>query len=60
LFMVHIRHGDPFVGSPRSFEPAAGYLAVALLMLLTGPGCLSLDALIFRPMFGKRVEKTNP
>jgi putative oxidoreductase len=58
LFMVHIPHGDPFVGKPGSgsFEPAAGYLAVALCLLIAGPGCLSLDALIFRPLFGKRKD----
>ncbi len=61
LFMVHIPKGDPFVAGPgqHGFEPAAGYLAVALCLLIAGPGCLSLDALIFRPMFGKRVEKTK-
>jgi putative oxidoreductase len=57
IFMVHVAHGDPFVGSrqhPGSFEPAADYLAVAICLLIAGPGCLSLDALIFRPLFGKR------
>lgn len=43
-FGVHIRRGDPFVGG---WELAALYLAVSLLMLLTGPGKLSLDALLF-------------
>src|SRR4029077_9786831 len=60
LFMVHLKMGHPFVaagpGKP-SFEPAADYLAVALCLLIAGPGCLSLDALIFRPLFCKRVEK---
>ena len=38
-----IPKGDPFVAGPgqHGFEPAAGYLAVALLMLpLTGPGAV--------------------
>lgn len=48
--MVHLTAGHPFVasrpGSP-SYESAAGYLAVSLLMMITGPGTLSLDHLIF-------------
>ncbi len=58
LFTVHLRMGHPFVaarGGP-SFEPALGYLAVSLCLLIAGPGCLSLDALIFRPLFGKRQD----
>ncbi len=49
IFTVHIRAGDPFVarGGGRSYELAALYLGVALLMLFTGPGKLSLDAKIF-------------
>jgi putative oxidoreductase len=48
--MVHISQGHPFVGQPGSpsYEPAAGYLAIAILFLLAGPGCLSLDAFLFR------------
>lgn len=49
VVLVHMSAGHPFVaarGGP-SYEPAAGYLAVALLMLITGPGSLSLDHLIF-------------
>lgn len=48
LGTVHVAHGDPFVstGGP-SFELALDYLAVAVLMLLAGPGRLSLDAQLF-------------
>jgi len=49
ILMVHLKSGHPFVsmGGKPSFESAAGYLAVALWMLITGPGKLSLDALIW-------------
>ena len=40
---------DPFVaqGPGGSYEPAAVYLCVALLLLLAGPGRFSLDRLFF-------------
>ncbi len=49
IFMVHVKAGDPFVarGGGRSYELAALYLGVALLMIFTGAGRFSLDAMIF-------------
>ena len=48
LITVHFKHGDPFVSlHGESFESPLGYLAFSLLMILTGPGRLSLDALLF-------------
>ena len=47
IFSVHLANGDPFVGKGGSYESAAGYFAAALLILLAGPGKLSLDALLF-------------
>lgn len=50
IAMVHLAAGDPFVNvtGGRSYELAALYLGVALLVLLAGPGRFSLDALLFR------------
>ena len=44
---IHISGGDPFVGRPRSWEPAGLFFVIALCVLLTGPGRFSLDALLF-------------
>jgi putative oxidoreductase len=47
---VHMARGDPFVAGPQggpAFELPAGYLAIALLLLLAGPGRVALDALLF-------------
>lgn len=47
--LVHLRMQHPFVASSPgpSYELAAVYLAAAILLLLAGPGRLSLDALLF-------------
>lgn len=56
LALVHIPHGDPFVGKPGapSSEPATVYLVCALLFVLVGPGRFSLDALLFGQCCGQR------
>jgi putative oxidoreductase len=43
----HILRGDAFVGRAPSWELAAVYFAVALLLLLSGPGRYSADWLLF-------------
>ena len=48
--MVHIPAGDPFVATKQgqgSWELAAVYFAVSLLLLLAGPGKFSLDYFLF-------------
>ncbi len=49
-FLVHVKAGHAFVadkpGEP-SVELAAVYLAVSVVLLLVGPGRLSVDALLF-------------
>jgi putative oxidoreductase len=57
--MVHLPHGDPFVGKPGgpSFELAAIYLACAIVFLILGSGRCSLDAFLFGSLFkGKQSE----
>ncbi|BAT56910.1 hypothetical protein NOS3756_59220 (plasmid) [Nostoc sp. NIES-3756] len=50
---LHISHGEPLI-KPQpdapgdSYEASLVYLAIALLFLLTGPGHLSLDSLLFK------------
>jgi putative oxidoreductase len=59
VYMVHLKQGDfanadrfvavNKVGEPyvASWELAAVYASIALLLLLAGPGCLSADACLF-------------
>ena len=62
--MVHVPKGDPFVSPPGwkggSWELAAVYLAAVVLLLLAGPGRLSLDALLFGKRAGSSPEVEKP
>lgn len=58
ITMVHMKMGHPFVdpnGGP-SYELAAAYLAAVILLILTGPGRFSLDAVLF----GRRPGVASP
>jgi putative oxidoreductase len=48
--MAHIMRGDPFVSATggASYEMAAIYWACALLLMLSGAGRFSLDAVLFK------------
>jgi uncharacterized membrane protein YphA (DoxX/SURF4 family) len=63
LGMVHLPMGHPFVSADPnkpSFELALAYLASAVTVLLTGPGTLSLDGLLFnRKPAGSQQWATN-
>jgi len=50
----HIGKGDPFYGKGGSWELAAIYLTIAVLLILVGAGKYSLDWLLF-----KRREKVE-
>jgi len=47
IFMVHVPKGGNWIGGPNEFEAAASYLTSSVLLFLTGPGTISLDAKIF-------------
>ena len=49
MMMVHIPNHHPFVAGGRdpSYEVVVVYMAVMLLLILIGPGMLSVDACLF-------------
>jgi putative oxidoreductase len=50
--------GDPFVSTGgAAYEPALVYFTIALLMILAGPGSLSVDARLFGPKRCGTTEK---
>ena len=44
---MHVLTGDPFVGRGGSYELAAVYLCLSILLIASGPGRFSLDANLF-------------
>jgi putative oxidoreductase len=46
---VELPHGVPFVASGHTLEPSLAYLVITLMIVLTGPGIVSLDAAMVRP-----------
>jgi putative oxidoreductase len=46
---VELPHGVPFVASGHTLEPSLAYLVTTLMIVLTGPGIVSLDAAMVRP-----------
>lgn len=47
FYMHAVMRGDPFVARGASYELAALYFCIALLLIAIGPGRLSLDRHIF-------------
>jgi len=58
IFSVHIPSGGQFVGGRGAFELPLLYLTVMMLLLLTGPGALSIDALIAK--YIARLPRNTP
>lgn len=50
-------HGTPFVGPGHTLEPNLTYLVVGFVMLLTGPGVISLDAVFGAPRKPERRQR---
>lgn len=57
--LVELPRGTPFVAPGHTLEPNLTYMVVAFLLLLTGPGAISLDAALFGPRPTVRVTPEN-
>jgi len=56
LFAVHFKNHDPFVSMHgASFESALTYFAIAMVLMFTGPGTISVDGFAF----GRRRRAAN-
>jgi len=52
VYMHAVMLGDPFVAAAPgggSYEPAAGYLCIAIVFMALGPGKFSIDRAVFGP-----------
>ncbi|APS00353.1 DoxX family protein [Pajaroellobacter abortibovis] len=49
--------GDPFVGSPSSYELPLLYAIIAILLLRMGPGRFSIDAILSRQLTPKKEDE---
>jgi putative oxidoreductase len=47
--LVELPHGTPFVGGGHTLEPNLTYMVVSFMLLLSGPGAISLDSVLFGP-----------
>jgi putative oxidoreductase len=47
LYTHIVKNGDPFVGGSPNYELAAVFFTISLVMLLGGPGKISLDRMLF-------------
>jgi putative oxidoreductase len=59
LFAVELPRGVPFVGMGHTYETALVYLVIALALVLTGPGSLSLDRWL-SAILGEPVRTRTP
>jgi putative oxidoreductase len=60
MMMVHFPAGHPFVSATggHSYELALVYFAGALLYLLNGPGCFSIDYLLLKLFYRPKPDGT--
>ena len=57
FFFAELPRGTPFVSGGHSLEPSLTYLVVSFMLLLTGAGAVSLDAMLFGPRVTKGTQE---
>lgn len=61
IFMAHVPQGGAWIGGAHAFESAASYLVASVMLMLTGPGNISLDRKLFSaPKATAQVHVTPP